>query len=192
MRKQTRLSDGAVLRYARAMPQRRATAREMEIRDKVAAALQRLRGDRSRAALAREMGTDRWLLERLERQEAPITLELVEQLARTLGLSPLEFLCFGPDPIWPSVDLQSRLEAVQQRALAEAEAEVGRIRGRLGERFLVSIMDLASRTAQQLQDLESRLNLIRHDVSIDNLNRELADQAQEERATRKSMKERKQ
>jgi transcriptional regulator with XRE-family HTH domain len=192
MRKQTRLPHGAFLRYARVMPQRRATAREVEIRSKVAAALLRLRGDRSRAALGREMGTDRWLLERLERQEAPITLELVEQLARALGLSPLEFLCVGPDPIWPSVDLQSRLEAVQQRALAEAEAEVSRIRGRLGERFLIGIMDLAGRTAQQLQDLESRLNLIRHEVSIDNLNRELADQAREERASRKSTKERKQ
>jgi hypothetical protein len=167
------------------MPQRRASAREMEIRQKMAEQLRRHRGTHSRSAHARATGIDRWTLDRLERLDAPITVELVEQLAGAMSLPTIELLCGGSDPIWPGVDLESRLQAIQQRALDEAEAEVGRFRGQLGERYLASMMAAAGNLAQHLQDFEARLNLIRHEVTVDNLNRELADQRRELRTARR-------
>jgi len=164
----------------------------MEIRRKVAERLLHLRATRTKAALARDLGVDRWTVDRLEQLEAPITVELVEKVAHAVGEPAIEFLCRGQDPIWPTVDLQRRIEAIQQHALDELESEVGRFRDRLGEDYLAAIQRLSRNAAHELQDLESRLTLLRtetrRDVMLSLLNRELADQARESRAAR-TMKE---
>ena len=174
-----------------AVPRQRLTARQAEIRRLVADQVRQLRalrpaGQQTQAWLASQMGqsADKSAVVRLERGDKPITLDLIEQLAQAFGLHPIEFLTAGPHAVWPTTDQERRIAALQERALEEAEAVIGRIRNQFAEDCVSALMVQAGDLSQQLADLAGRLNLIRHQVTVDKLNRELAEQDRERRRGR--------
>ena len=81
--------------------------------------------DWSQLDVARKLGYQtKTQVNKIEKADAPITLELVDRLARVFELpgGAVEFLAISP-PIWPELGDETKLEQIINAKLAEAAQE---------------------------------------------------------------------
>ncbi len=154
--------------YCTGVPYQGLSKREMEIRRAVGDRVRQLRakqpdGKHTQTWLARQIGEDKSGVIRLEKGERPVTVELVELLAKAFGMPPLEFLAGGAAPVWRLGNEEDRIAAIRSRYLDQAEEQADRIASQFAANYLTELQTETSQLAVRLEDLLARLSPIASD-----------------------------
>ena len=98
--------------------------------------------------------------------ERPITLELIEQLARAFGMPALAFLVEGNAPIWQPGEVGPQLEQAQHEIVERFRAESERLRHQFGIKYATRAIREVTEGQKALSALVTQLEMLSNQLRV--------------------------